>query len=431
MKKKVLINVVLILIVAVLSGIIDWPKGPDIKIGDYQKQLKVYQGLDLLGGTNMVYEADMSKIPTKERDSALEGVKTVIDKRINALGVSEPNIQTSSSIDTYRIVIDLPGISDVNEAVKLIGQTAQLEFREGVVDKSIDGSGNLLSVTIDDWKEIGLNGSLFKKASVQINQSSMEPEISIAFNDQGTKIFSEATARNIGKPLGIFLDNKLISYPKVNVAIDGGTAVIEGRFTIDEAKDLAVQLNAGALPVPIKLVEQRSIGATLGNDSVHKSFIAGLIGVLFVIIFMIIRYGFPGLIAGFALFIYSLIVLALFKLIPVTMTLAGIAGFILSIGMAVDANILIFERTREELRRGRAYNTAIKNGFSRAWTSIRDSNASSLITCLILFAFGTGTVKGFALTLSVGIIVSLFTAITATRSFLFLFLSNKKTKKNN
>jgi len=428
MKKKVWINVVLILVVAVLAGIVDWPKGPNIKIGDYYKDLKVYQGLDLLGGTNMVYEADMSKIAAKDRDSALEGVKTVIDRRINALGVSEPTIQTSSNLDTYRVIIDLPGISDVNEAVKLIGQTAQLEFREGIVGKSIDESGQLLSPVLEDWNSVGLNGSLFKKAQVQVNQSTLEPEISIQFNDEGAKIFAEATARNIGKPLAIFLDNQLISYPKVNAAIDGGSAVIQGSFTIEEAKNLAIQLNAGALPVPIKLVEQRSIGATLGSDSVHKSFLAGIIGMIFLALFMIIRYSFPGLIASVALLIYSLIALALFKLVPVTMTLAGIAGFILSIGMAVDANILIFERTREELRRGRAYNTAIKNGFTRAWTSIRDSNASSLITCLILFVFGTGTVKGFALTLAIGIIVSLFTAITVTRNLLFLFLS-KKVKK--
>lgn len=429
MKKKVWINVVLILVVAVLAGIVDWPKGPNIKIGDYFKEIKVYQGLDLLGGTNMVYEADMSKISAQEKDNALEGVKAVIDRRVNALGVSEPTIQTSSSLNTYRVIIDLPGISDVNEAVKLIGQTAQLEFREGIPGKSITAEGQLSSPIFEDWKDIGLNGSLFKKASVQINQNTLEPEISITFNDDGAKIFSEATGRNVGKPLAIFLDKQLLSAPRVNQAIDGGNAVISGKFTVEEAKNLAIQLNAGALPVPIKLVEQRSVGATLGNDSVHKSFIAGLIGMLFLVLFMIIRYGFPGLIASIALFIYSLITLALFKLIPVTMTLAGIAGFILSIGMAVDANILIFERTREELRRGRAYTTAIKNGFTRAWTSIRDSNASSLITCLILFVLGTGTVKGFALTLAVGILVSLFTAITVTRNLLFLFLGSKKKSK--
>lgn len=424
MKKKIWINVVLILVVVVLAGIVDWPKGPDIKIGNYYKEVKVYQGLDLLGGTSMTYEADMSKVAIADRDNALEGVKAVINRRINGLGVSEPTIQTASSLNTYRVIIDIPGVSDVNEAVKLIGQTAQLEFREGVEGKSLE-NGIFKSDVLDDWKDIGLNGSLFKKARVDINQSTLEPEINITFNDEGANIFSEATARNVGKPIAIFLDGELLSAPRVNQAIDGGSAVITGQFTVSEANNLMIQLNAGALPVPIKLVEQRSVGATLGSDSVHKSFVAGLIGILLVVLFMIIRYGFPGFISSIALFIYSLVTLALFKLVPVTMTLAGIAGFILSIGMAVDANILIFERTREELRRGRSYNTAIKNGFTRAWTSIRDSNVSSLITCLILFVLGTGLVKGFALTLAVGVIVSMFTAITVTRNLLFLFLSGK------
>jgi preprotein translocase subunit SecD len=417
----------MILVISVLAGIVDWPKGPNIKIGDYSKELKIYQGLDLLGGAHLVYEADMGKIAAKDRDNALEGVKTVIDRRINALGVSEPTIQTTSGINNYKILVELPGVTNIDEALNMIGQTAQLEFREGIEGKSLK-EGQLASVNIDDWKDIGLNGSLFKKATSQVSQSTYEPEISITFNDEGAKIFSEATGRSIGKPLAIFLDKELLSAPKVNQAIDGGSAVITGQFTIDTAKKLAIQLNAGALPVPIKLVEQRNVGATLGQDSVHKSFIAGLIGILFVILFMIFRYRFAGLIASIALVVYSLIVIALFKLIPVTMTLAGIAGFILSIGMAVDANILIFERTREELRRGKAYSSAIKAGFNRAWTSIRDSNASSLITCAILFFLGTGVVKGFALTLAVGILVSLFTAITVTRNLLFLFMG-KKTKK--
>lgn len=423
MRRKIWIMFFTILVVAILAGIVDWPKGPNI----FGREIKVHQGLDLLGGTSLTYEADMSKIPMSDRSNALEGLKEVINRRINPGGVSESTIQTSSSLNTYRVIIDLPGISDVNEAVKTIGQTAYLEFREGIEGRSLE-SGQLKSVVIDDWKDIGLNGSLFKNATVQVNQSNYDPEIAITFNNEGAKIFSDVTGRNIGKPLAIFLDKQLLSAPKVNQAIDGGSAVITGQFTMDSAKQLTLQLNAGALPVPIKLAEQRSVGATLGSDSVHKSFIAGLIGILLVILFMIIRYGFPGFIASIALFIYSLITLALFKLIPVTMTLAGIAGFILSIGMAVDANILIFERTREELRRGKAYSSAIKAGFNRAWTSIRDSNVSSLITCLILFAFGTSTVRGFALTLAVGIAVSLFTAITVTRNLLFLFMG-KRVKK--
>jgi len=428
MRQKIWIMFFFIIVIAFLAGIVDWPKGPNLKIGNYYKELKIYQGLDLLGGAHLVYQADMSKVNSKDRDNALEGVKTVIDRRINALGVSEPVIQTTSGINNYQILVELPGITNIDEAIAMIGQTAQLEFREGIEGKSLQ-SGQLASIAIDDWKDIGLNGSLFKNATAQVNQSNYEPEIGITFNDEGAKIFADVTARNVGKPLAIFLDKQLLSAPRVNQAIEGGNAVITGQFTMDSAKKLALQLNAGALPVPINLVEQRNVGATLGQDSVHKSFIAGLIGILFVVLFMIFRYRFAGLIASMALAVYALIVIALFKLIPVTMTLAGIAGFILSVGMAVDANILIFERMKEELRRGKAYSSAIKAGFNRAWTSIRDSNASSLITCAILFFLGTGLVKGFALTLAVGILVSLFTAITVTRNLLFLFLGKKVSKK--
>ena len=432
MRKKLWITLFFILIIVVLAGITDWPKGPDIAFWDKDQNTRIHQGLDLLGGTHLVYEADMGKVDVKDRADALEGVKIVLDKRINALGVTEPTIQTISAINSYKIVIELPGISDVNQAIELIGQTAQLEFKEGIVGKSIDESGQLKTpdgYLIDNWQDIGLTGALFSKAKVQVNQSSYQPEIAIKFNDEGAKIFADATERNVNKPLAIFLDKMPISIPKVNQKIEGGDAVITGSFTLQEAKNIAIQLNAGALPVPVKLAEQRNIGATLGQDSVHKSFIAGLIGILFVALFMLIYYRFPGLLADLALLIYALIVIALFKLIPVTMTLAGIAGFILSVGMAVDANILIFERMREELRAGKTYSSAVKAGFARAWFSIRDSNISSLITCAILFYFGTGTVKGFALTLAVGILVSMFTAITITRTFLTLFVGKRISSK--
>ncbi len=423
MRQKLWYTFIFILLTAMVAGVIDWPKGPNIKIGEYRKELKIHQGLDLLGGTHLVYEADMSKIDFQEKDNSLEGVKSVIDRRINALGVAEPNIQTTLGLDSYRVLVELPGVTNINEALGMIGKTAQLEFREGIIGQSIDDKGELLpegAGDIKNWQEVGLNGSLFKKATAQVATETNTPEISIQFNDEGSKIFAEVTARNVGKPVAIFLDDQPLSIPKVNQAIEKGDAVITGSFTLDEARKLAIQLNAGALPVPIKLVEQRNVGATLGQDSVHKSFVAGFIGILAVALFMIIRYRLPGLLSVFALLIYSLIVMALFKLIPVTMTLAGIAGFILSIGMAVDANVLIFERMNEELRRGKTYASAAKAGFERAWTSIRDSNASSLITCAILFLLGTGTVKGFALTLAVGIIISMFSAITVTRTLLML-----------
>ncbi|MFA7308451.1 MAG: protein translocase subunit SecD [Patescibacteria group bacterium] len=414
-----------ILILSILAGTVTWPKGPDLKIGSYNQKLEIHQGLDLRGGTHLVYEANMEKIPENERANALEGIQTVIDRRINALGVTEPVIQTTSGLGLYRVIIELPGVTDVNQAIDLIGQTAQLEFREGIAGKSLSAEGQPQSYSIDDWKDIGLTGARFKKAQVQIDQQTFKPIISIQFDDEGAELFSQATSRNVGKPIAIFLDGVPISIPNVQTAITGGNAVISGSFTVDQAKSLSIQLNAGALPVPIKLVEQRNVGATLGQDSVHKSFVAGLIGLLAVALFMIIYYRLPGFLAVVALVIYSLFLIALFKLIPVTMTLAGIAGFILSIGMAVDANILIFERMREEMRRGRPYNTAITAGFARAWTSIRDSNASSLITCIILFYFGTGIIKGFALTLALGIVVSMFTAITVSRTMLMVLIGKK------
>lgn len=432
MKFKLWGTLVAVIAIAVLSGVIVWPKGPDLKLGSLDQELKIHQGLDLLGGTHLVYEADMSKVPDSERGDALEGVKAVLDRRINALGVSEPVIQTTASFNSHRVIVELPGITDSDQAIALIGQTAQLEFREGITGKSLDESGQISLGGFDmaNWSDIGLNGSKFKKAQVQIDQNTLKPVIAITFNDEGSKLFEEATTRNVGRPIAIFLDNELLSFPRVDSAITGGSAVISGSFTLEQAKQLAIQLNAGALPVPIELAQQRNIGATLGQDSVHQSFIAGLIGLLAIAIFMIVVYRLPGLLSVIALGIYSLIVLALFKLIPVTLTLAGIAGFILSIGMAVDANVLIFERLREELRSGKAYSAALRAGFDRAWTSIRDSNASSLITCAILFYFGTGLIKGFALTLALGILVSMFTAITVTRTLLSLFIGRRLSGKS-
>ncbi len=432
MRRKLWFTFLFIFIITILAGIVTWPNGPNLKIGGYSQELKIHQGLDLLGGSHLVYEADMSKIEAGEKENALEGVKTVIDRRINALGVTEPVIQALVSMNAYRIIVELPGITDVNQAIDLIGQTAELEFREGIEGVSLDENGQLKvpdGYLIENWQDIGLTGALFTKARVQVNQNTYEPEIGITFNDEGAKIFEEATERSIGKPIAIFLDDLPISIPRVNQKIEGGNAVITGSFTLEEAKNLAIQLNAGALPVPIELVEQRNIGATLGQDSVRKSFIAGLIGIFFVALFMLIYYKLPGFLANIALFIYALIVIALFKLIPVTMTLAGIAGFILSVGMAVDANVLIFERMKEELRKGKSYSSSVREGFARAWTSIRDSNVSSLITCAILFYFGTGLIKGFALTLSIGIIISMFSAITITRNFLLFFVGRKISEK--
>ncbi len=397
----------------------------DIGIGQFRlkRDISIREGLDLAGGTHIVFRADMQNIGSGDRDQALESAKEVIERRVNFYGVSEPVVQTSKASGDHRILVELPGIKNVDEAVDLIGKTAQLSFREEEASPSSEATA-AASLFGPFTKKTDLTGKDLRRSSVQFDPSTGAPQVSLEFDSDGSKIFEEVTKRNIGKQIAIFLDNQLLSAPRVNEVISGN-AVISGSFSVDEAKKLSIQLNAGALPVPLEIIEQRTIGATLGQTSVQKSLIAGLIGLGIVAVFMIANYGWLGLFADLALLIYTLLVLALFKLIPITLTLAGIAGFILSIGMAVDANILIFERMREELRLGKAKDIAQRLGFSRAWSSIRDSNTSSLLTCAILYYFGTGMVRGFALTLAIGILVSMFSAIIITRTLLKLASRNQ------
>lgn len=600
-------------------------------------------GLDLMGGTHLVYQADVSKIEDKEKANALEGARDVIERRVNVFGVSEPVVQTNKSGDEYQIIVELAGIKDVNQAIKMIGETPILEFKEpgeaaaqltedqkkqiqesakkaektgqqilgklsaggnfselakeysddqdtksnggdlGYIteasnasaysyiknlepgkissllktdigyeiykledkrakkstfsdeaEKEIkaahvlicyEGSENCTSkmtkeqanakikelkqkatpanfkqlakenstepgakdtggelgwfgkgamvepfeqaaydtakgaisyvvetkfgyhlIFIEDvrdvqeykvskmlfkslqekdfisaennWKNTELTGKNLKKSTIQFDPNTGSPQVSLEFDDEGAKMFEDVTARNVGKQVAIFLDNYVISAPTVDQKITGGNAVISGSFNLKDAKLLSQRLNAGALPVPINLVNQQIVGPSLGQKSIHDSLLAGMIGFALVALFMIFYYRLPGLISVLALAIYSILVLALFKVIKVTMTLSGMAGFILSIGMAVDANVLIFERIKEELRKGKTLNMSIEEGFRRAWSSIRDSNISSLITCAVLYYFYAGTIRGFALTLAIGILVSLFSAITVTRMFL-------------
>lgn len=597
-------------------------------------------GLDLQGGTHLVYEADVSRIDEGQKDDAVEGVRDVIERRVNFFGVAEPLVQTNKSNGKYRVIVELAGVKDVNEAIKMIGETPLLEFKEpakprdltdeekneienfnntkkekgeevlgklrsnegdfdkfvqeysedestkeqngylGFVDSSISsyfglynkaievgenklvtdelvqtkegynivkvgkketggievkarhilicwqgaescdkewskeeakakideikakatsenfeqlakenstepgadtrggdlgwfGKGQMVKEfedaafnqavgTVSDvvetqfgyhlilkedqrdtykyeisrilfktkadtqaapteqWADTGLTGKQLEKAQVVFDNNSNQPQVSLEFNDEGKELFAQITGRNVGSPVAIFLDGMPISVPRVNEAIKDGNAVISGSFTIPEAKELAQRLNSGALPVPITLLSQQTIGATLGRDSVGKSLKAGLIGLIAVMIFMLIYYRLPGLLADLALICYSVLVLAIFKFY-VTLTLAGIAGFILSIGMAVDANVLIFERFKEELKIGKPLKTAIEEGFHRAWPSIRDGNVSTLITCVILFQFGTSIIKGFAVTLTIGILASMFSAIIITRVLMRLF----------
>lgn len=411
MRRNIWILFGVIIIIAVLAGLVDWPTGPNLSIGNFFKEFKIHEGLDLQGGVHLVYELDTSKLEDKDKDTAAQSVINVIDRRVNGLGVAEPVIQSAKLGGKEAVIVELPGVTDVNEAINLIGKTAQLTFLEENPEASSQE---------DMWNDSGLTGAHLRRADVEFDQNTGEPQVSLQFDSEGSKLFGDITRKNLQKQVAIELDEEIISAPTVQTVIENGQAVITGKFSIDEAKQLAIQLNAGALPVPITLVEQLNIGATLGSDSVKKSLMAGLIGLGLVALFMIFYYKVPGFLATIALLIYALIVLALFKLIPITLTLAGIAGFILSIGMAVDANILIFERTKEELNTGKTIGLAIEEGFRRAWPSIRDSNFSSLITCLILYYGTTGLVRGFAVTLAIGILVSMFTAITVTRTFLRL-----------
>ena len=412
MRRSFWIGLLLILAIIGLSGYISYPVTEKF-LG---RDLPVRQGLDLQGGVRLAYELDLSKTADSEKTSAIESTRQVIERRVNSTGVSEPLIQPAKVGTTNTVIVELPGIKDVQQAIDLIGKTAQLEFKE------LDPTSTQSDVK---WLPTNLSGKQLKRAQVSFDQTTNAPQVSLQFNADGATLFEQITERNINKQVAIFLDDQILSAPNVQQKITGGEAVITGQFALEEVKQLVSLLNAGALDVPIKLIEQHTVGATLGADSVKKSLVAGIIGLILVALFMIFNYRLAGLIAVFALTGYALITLALFKFIPVTLTLAGIAGFILSIGMAVDANILIFERLREELKEGKALKIALEEAFRRAWPSVRDSNASTIITCAILYYTTTGSVRGFAFTLALGVIVSLFSSITASRAFLRILAMSK------
>ncbi len=379
----------------------------------FHREYKFSEGLDLQGGIHLKYLLDLSKTPDNEKQEAIQGVKSVIENRVNPLGIAEPVIQTSKVGNDTALIVELPGQKDTQAAVDSIGRTAKLTFKELNPDQT-------------DFIETNLTGSDLKSALVEQPQGSVSPVISLNFTDDGAKKFDEITRRNVGKPLAIYLDEQLLQQATVQQEISGGNAQISGSFTRLEAEDTVRLLKAGNLPVPLKLVDQKSIGASLGKESVQRSVVAGIVGLLAVAVFMILYYRMLGVVAVISLILYTIISLAIFKAMPVTLTLAGIAGFILSIGMAVDANILIFERLKEELSEGKSMRRAIHDGFNRAWSSIRDSNASSVITAMILYNFGSSSlVKGFSLTLIIGILVSLFTAITVSRTLLYLLMGTR------
>jgi len=371
-------------------------------------------GLDLAGGSHLIYQADTSSVAEGEIDDAMSSLREVVERRTNLFGVSEPIVQTESTFDgSHRLVVELPGVTDLDEAIALIGKTPVLDFRL----QTVNAEG------VVGYTETGLSGRYVARAQLQFGQSSSgaptnEPLVLLYFNNEGAALFEKITRENVGEVLAIFLDDAPISLPVIQEAIPGGTATISGNFTPESARELVRDLNFGALPLPIELLSSSSIGPSLGAETLSAGVIAGLIGFALVGLFMLVWYRVPGLVAVIALLMYGALVLSLFKLIPVTLTAAGIAAFILSVGMAVDANVLIFERMKEELKAGKSLDEAILHGFKRAWPSIRDSNLSSLISAFVLFWFGTALIKGFALVFMIGVLASMISAVVVSRTLL-------------
>jgi preprotein translocase subunit SecD len=393
-----------------------------------KKDFTTKLGLDLKGGSSLIFEADTSKLKKEDLNDALSSARDVIERRINFFGVTEPQIQTVKTGDKYRLSVDLPGINNYEEAIKLIGQTAQLTFKELPGEQIATTSPIFTQLT----KDTGLSGVHIQKSTIEFDSQTGKPQVGLKFNKAGADLFAQITKRNIGKPVGIFIDNMPLTTPTVQTEILDGSAVITGNFTTDEAKKLTIAINSGALPLPIKLVEQKNIGPTLGAIEVKRSVYAGTIGLIMVLLFMVIYYGRLGFIASLALIIYGIISLFIFKAIPLVLTLPGVAGFILSIGMAVDSNILIFERIKEEQRKGKSFDIAVKLGFGRAIDAIKDANVTTLTVAFILFnplnwefLPQFGMVRGFALTLAIGVATSLFTGVVITKRLIETFYKSK------
>ena len=385
------------------------------------------RGLDIQGGMQVILDADMSSIDDGDREVALASASEIISRRVDMYGINEPKVRTAKQGNSYRIVIELPGVTDQQQALQLVGQTAELEFRLAKDEKNPEATA--AAILLENFKPTGLTGQDLKKSGLQFNQQTGEPVVSLVFNQEGQKKFAEITKNNQGKVLAIYIDGFPVTMPVINEPILNGQAMISGSFSVEQAENLAIQLNAGALPVPIKVIEQSTVGASLGNQSVQQSIQAGLIGLGLVMAFMILYYGAQGIIASIVLMIYAVITMAVYKLIGVTLTLSGIAGLLLSIGMAVDSNILIFERIKDELRIGIPFSRAMEQGFGKAWDSIKDANLATIITALVLinpmdFSFlnTSGLVRGFGLTMLIGVIISLFTGIVVSRNLLRIFL---------
>jgi preprotein translocase subunit SecD len=445
LKRRIIAGIVLLIGIVLAFGVFrSEAPGATGYLGRHPFRL----GLDLSGGSHLLYNADVSALSASQIDDSMDALRDVIERRINLFGVAEPTVQVQTSnlsgSTQHRLSIELPGVTDISKAIEMIGQTPYLEFRTQSTEpqKATIKDGQIVIDPTQNFVPTQLTGKYLQRATVEFAPGTGQATVALQFNDEGAQLFEDITKANVGKVVAIYLDGQVISAPVVREAISGGKAVISGNFTPEEAKTLVGRLNSGALPVPISLASTQTIGATLGTQAVHDGIRAAAIGFLIIALFLILWYRLPGLIAVLALSLYVVITLALYKLIPVTLSAAGIAGFIISIGMAVDANILIFERTREERNRGKKTGEAFTDGFSRAWTSIRDANTASIIISIILFWFGTALIKGFALTFGLGVIVSLLSAITITRLFLralptlegkkigsFLFKSGFSTKK--
>jgi protein-export membrane protein SecD len=385
-------------------------------------------GLDLNGGSALTYKIETSSLPAESNvEESVTALRDVVERRVNLFGVREPTVTTAFSrlSNEWRLVIELPGVTDVQEAAKMIGETPVLDFR---VLKNKDAMNASSGPAMTDFKETELTGRYLKKASLVFDPNTNKPLVDLQFDEKGAELFESLTKAHIGEQVAIFLDGAPISAPVVRQEIKGGKAVISGEFSIEEARTLVGRLNSGALPVPITLSGTTVVGPSLGSSAVDAGMKASIFGFLFVALFMIIWYRVPGIAAALALVAYSVMMLALFKLIPVTLTAAGIAGFIISVGLAVDANVLVFERMKEELRAGKSLRDAVEAGFLRAWTSIRDSHIAAILVSVILFWFGTSIVKGFAFTFFLGAVLSLISAQLITRVFIRA-LASKSTGK--
>jgi preprotein translocase subunit SecD len=445
-------SVIIILVVAFAVYVV--AATPTFTLGGLDVNWTRREGLDLRGGLKVLLEADLPAGQTIDA-SSIDTAKQIVQNRINGLGVSEALVYKTQ--DNRRVVVEIPGATDSQQAVNTLKQTGLLEFvylqaplaKDTLVStdchspSKVDCGGNVTgtvpglspsltaSGTVTPTTQANglpfdavMTGAAIKAAVVTVQSG--QYVVDFEMTDEGARLFADFTSLHVGEYLAIVLDKRVVSSPRINSAITGGRGVIEGAFTADDANALAIQLRYGSLPVPLRVAQSSEVGPTLGQDSINKSLVAGVIGITTVIVFMLLYYRLPGVVASVALLIYALVTLALFQMIPVVLTLPGIAGFVLSVGVAVDANILIFERMKEELRGGRTLKQAVEAGFNRAWPSIRDSNISTLITCAVLFVFGStfgaSIVQGFAFTLAIGVAVSLFTAILVTRTIMHLML---------